>query len=70
VDEEGRKATIKFAEAEPGEAPWGTGLVIEVEGKKLPEHTPVYIKGIQCHARESRFGGVVIQPVEAWQRKG
>jgi len=30
------------------------------------EKLPLYAKGIECRAREHRFGGVVVQPVEAW----
>jgi hypothetical protein len=69
VDAQGRKATAQGAKAKPGEAPWGTGLVIEVAGQELPEDTPIYARGVECRAREGHIGGIVVQPVEAWQRK-
>ncbi len=40
-------------------------MVIEVDGTDLPEETPVFVRGIECRAQEARFGGIVIQPVEA-----
>jgi hypothetical protein len=47
------------------------GLLI-VSGKAqligaLAERVPLFIKGIECRAREHRLGGVVLQPVEAWK---
>lgn len=30
------------------------------------ENFPLYANGIECRAREYRFGGVVVQPLEAW----
>jgi hypothetical protein len=30
------------------------------------ENVPLFAKGIECRAREHRFGGVVVQPLEAW----
>ena len=34
-----------------------------------PEEIPLYCNGVECRAREHRFGGVVIQPVEAWHNE-
>ncbi len=69
VDEGGKKAIIKGGIAEEGAAPWGTGLIIEVEGEKFPGNTPIYMKGTKCRAREAHLGGIVIQPVEVWRSK-
>ena len=35
----------------------------------LPETTAIFWKEIECLAREARFGGTVVQPLEAWQAK-
>jgi hypothetical protein len=32
-----------------------------------PEMMPLFCQGVECRAREYRFGGVVVQPLEAWQ---
>ena len=32
-----------------------------------PEEMPLFAKGVECRAQEHRFGGVVVQPLEAWQ---
>jgi len=48
------------------------GLEISISGKKVSRSTddaenfPLYAKRIECRAREYRFGGVVVQPLEAW----
>jgi hypothetical protein len=30
------------------------------------ENLALYVNGIECRAQEHRFGGVVVQPVDAW----
>jgi hypothetical protein len=47
------------------------GLLI-MSGKRrltgaLAERLPLFVKGIECRAREHRFGGVVLQPAGAWK---
>jgi hypothetical protein len=46
------------------------GLLIVSDEAQLmgapAEREPLFIKGIECRAREHRLGGVVLQPVEAW----
>ena len=32
-----------------------------------PEEMPLFCNGVECRAREHRFGGVVVQPLGAWQ---
>jgi hypothetical protein len=32
-----------------------------------PEMMPLFCRGVECRAREHRFGGVVVQPLDAWQ---
>lgn len=34
------------------------------------ETLPLFASGIECRAREHRFGGVVVQPVQAWDEAG
>jgi hypothetical protein len=43
-----------------------TGVLTSPNAEKLP----LYVKGIECRAREHRFGGVVVQPLEAWDAAG
>ena len=31
------------------------------------ENLPLFVNGIECRAREHRFGGVVVQPIDAWK---
>jgi hypothetical protein len=31
-----------------------------------PEEMPLFSNEIECRATEHRFGGVVVQPLEAW----
>lgn len=33
------------------------------------EKFPLYAKGVECRASEHRFGGIVIQPVDAWNNE-
>lgn len=33
------------------------------------EALPLFIDRIECRAQEHRFGGVVVQPVQAWNRE-
>jgi hypothetical protein len=48
------------------------GLEIWIGGKRVSrltddaENFPLYANGIECRARQYRFGGVVVQPLEAW----
>jgi hypothetical protein len=39
-----------------------TNSVTSPEAEKMA----LFAKGIECRAQEHRFGGVVVQPVEAW----
>jgi hypothetical protein len=39
-----------------------TGRLTSPEAEK----TPLFARGIECRAQEHRFGGVVVQPLEAW----
>ena len=64
VDKEGRKATLRQADPPPG-VPWGTGIVIEVEGRSLPADTPLFAGSLECRAREVRFIGLLVQPISA-----
>jgi hypothetical protein len=41
-----------------------TGVLKSPKAEKLP----LYARGTECRAREHRFGGVVVQPLEAWER--
>ena len=34
------------------------------------EKLPLFVDGVECRAREHRFGGVVVQPLEAWDGAG
>jgi hypothetical protein len=47
------------------------GLEIRTAAGRLTspdaENLPLYAKGIECRAREHRFGGAVVQPLEAWE---
>jgi hypothetical protein len=47
------------------------GLMIVTENKTFTspdaENVPLYVRGLECRAREHRFGGVVVQPVVAWK---
>jgi hypothetical protein len=47
------------------------GLEISMSNERLrspeAEDLPLYANGIECRAREHRFGGVVVQPVEVWK---
>jgi DNA polymerase-3 subunit epsilon len=43
-----------------------TGALTLPEAEKLP----LFVRGIECRAREHRFGGVVVQPLEAWDAAG
>lgn len=49
---------------------FGGGLAIASAGKRIEspeaEQVPLYANGIECRAREHRFGGVVVQPLKAW----
>ena len=56
VDRQGRPARARNA----GEGAFGGGLLIEVDGKNVPEDTPLFARGIECRAKEAYFGGVVI----------
>ena len=47
------------------------GLMIVAGTRELKgnaaENEALFIRGVECRAQEHRFGGVVIQPAEAWQ---
>ena len=46
------------------------GLLIKSANRKAvpdPASQPIFCNGIECRARQARFGGVVVQPLEAWQ---
>jgi GTP diphosphokinase / guanosine-3',5'-bis(diphosphate) 3'-diphosphatase len=46
------------------------GLLIKTLENEMvgsPEEMPLFCSGVECRAREHRFGGVVVQPVRAWQ---
>jgi hypothetical protein len=43
-----------------------TATLTSPEAEKLP----LFVKGVECRAREHRFGGVVVQPLEAWDEAG
>jgi hypothetical protein len=47
------------------------GLEIKTSNERVrspeAEHLPLYANGIECRAREHRFGGVVVQPLEVWK---
>ena len=47
------------------------GLKIVVKNETLAsddaEHLSLYVGGLECRAQEHRFGGVVVQPVDAWK---
>ena len=61
VDEAGRKVELA------NEDLWG-GVRISVGDTVLSKDAKLFVNGIECRAREARFGGVVVQPVEAWER--
>lgn len=44
-----------------------SGVRINGAGKTVPEESTLVVNGIKCQAREAHFGGIVIQPVAAWQ---
>jgi hypothetical protein len=48
------------------------GLEIRTAGgtvaSREAEELPLFVRGVECRAREHRFGGVVVQPIEAWGR--
>lgn len=45
----------------------GTGIqVSNGEDVVVDDDTPIFVDGIECWAREARFGGVVVQPVAGW----
>ena len=58
IDAAGRKATLF------NEDFWG-GVRVEAGGDTLPREAPLFVNGIEYRAREARFGGVVVQRVEA-----
>jgi guanosine-3',5'-bis(diphosphate) 3'-pyrophosphohydrolase len=46
------------------------GLLIKTLEDEIvvnPEEMPLFCNGVECRAREHRFGGVVVQPVGAWR---
>jgi hypothetical protein len=46
------------------------GLIIRTLDDEIiakPEEMPLFCNGVECRAREHRFGGVVVQPLKAWQ---
>lgn len=63
VDEVGRLVTL----ANEG---FSGGLEITVGSRIIrsprAESFPLYVNGIECRAREYRFGGVVVQPLRVW----
>ena len=65
VDREGRTVALFNTD------PLGHGLRIAagidaVEGTAA-ETLPLFCDGVECRAREARFGGVVVQPRAAWE---
>ena len=65
-----------FAERSINEG-FSGGLEITVGSRTIrspeAENFPLYADGIECRAREYRFGGVVVQPLRVWkalQKKG
>jgi hypothetical protein len=60
TDATGQKVDVSNADI------W-SGVRIDMSGKILAEDTALFVNGIECQAREARFGGIVIQPVTAWQ---
>jgi len=44
------------------------GLEIRTAGGSLATHDaeelPLFVRGVECRAREHRFGGVVVVPIE------
>ena len=49
------------------------GLEIRTHDDRLavnPEDLPLFSNGVECRAGEHRFGGVVVQPLDAWQASG
>ena len=42
------------------------GVLTSPDAEKLP----LFANGIECRAREHRFGGVVVQPLEVWDAAG
>jgi len=55
----GRRVEISNADT------W-SGVRIDFGDTQLPEDTPLFVNGIECQAREAHLGGIVIQPVAAW----
>lgn len=65
VDGQGRAVTLLNTD------PLGYGLRIAA-GNDVVERTaadtlPLFCDGVECRAREARFGGVVVQPRAAWK---
>ena len=65
VDGKGRAVTLSNT------GPLGHGLQV-VAGADMREEgdaaaLPLFCDGVECRAREARFGGVVVQPLAAWQ---
>jgi len=61
-DAQGRKLRF-YNESMSG----GFIAVVDETGEESEEHI-CYIDGIKCWATEHRFGGIVIQPYESWER--
>ena len=40
-----------------------TGTFISSDAEELP----LYANGLECRAGQHRFGGVVVQPIDAWK---
>lgn len=63
VDGDGRQVTLT-------NEGFSGGLEVTIGDGKIrsprAESFPLYANGIECRAREYRFGGVVVQPVRAW----
>jgi ADP-ribosyl-[dinitrogen reductase] hydrolase len=45
------------------------GVRVKSGDTVLPKDTRLFINGIECQAREAHFGGIVIQPVAAWEER-
>jgi ADP-ribosyl-[dinitrogen reductase] hydrolase len=61
VDEMGR--TVELS----NEDIW-SGVRIRADDAVLPKDASLFASGVECRVREARFGGVVVQPLEVWER--
>lgn len=59
IDESGRAVQVSNSDM------W-SGVEIRASQSTLPKDTRLFVNGIECRAREARFGGIVVQPLAAW----